>query len=277
MSALRFTLRKSLKFEVNVSVLNPDNLKGKTRKQIAAIKLNLGRTTITVANLFSISGADSQKIVFTNCDNKLIHIGENMTEGSIEISGNAGDYLGQAMSGGYIKVSGNAGNFTGAGMTGGKIEIQADCGDFLGAARVGSTTGMNEGTIIVHGNAGNRTGDRMRRGMIVIFGNNGDYCASNMLAGTIIILGKTGAYPGFSMKRGTLVLGKKPKHLMATFRDCGLLKIEFLRLLFKQLALSCQQFKVFSDFGPEALRFAGDSAADGMGEILILKNARIRR
>ena len=277
MSALRFKLRDSLKYEVNVSALTPDNLKGKTLKQIAETKLRLGRTTVTTASIFSISGTDTQNIVFANSESTLSHIGEEMTEGRIEISGNAGNFIGQRMSGGYIAVKGNSENFAGAGMTGGKIEIHADCGDFLGASTVGSITGMNEGTIIVHGNAGSRIGDRMRRGMIVVFGNSGDYCASNMLAGTIIILGKTGIYPGFSMKRGTLVLSKKPKHLMATFRDCGLLKIEFLRLLFKQLALSCQQFEVFSDFGPEALRFAGDSSADGKGEILILKNARIPR
>ncbi len=277
MRPLRFTLQASLKYELNISSLTPDNLKGKSKKQIAAMKLKLGRSTVTVASLFSISGSDSQKIVFSNCENKLIRIGENMTQGSIEISGNAGDYLGQNMKGGYIEVKGNCENFAGAGMTGGKIEVHGDTGDFLGAATVGNITGMNEGTIIVHGNAGSRIGDRMRRGMIVVFGNSGEYCASNMLAGTIIILGKTGAYLGFNMKRGTLVLGKKPIHLMATFRDCGLLKIEFLRLLFKQLALSCEQFKVFSDFGPEALRFAGDTSTDGMGEILILKNARNRR
>ena len=114
----------------------------------------------------------------------------------------------------------------------------------------------------------------MRRGMIVIFGNTGDYCASNMLAGTIIVLGKTSSYPGFNMKRGTLILAKKPKHILPTFNNCGLLKIEFLRLLFKQLGVSCEQFRVFRNFGPEAVRYAGDAAAQGLGEILVLKNAR---
>ena len=241
------------------------------------MKLSLAGKQVEVSSLFSISGTDTTKIRIKNCSEKLTHIGCEMEEGQIYLSGNAGDFLGRAMSGGYIELSGNSGDFTGASMTGGKIEVLGDAGNFIGAAATGEVTGMNEGTIIIHGNAGTRAGDRMRRGMIVIFGNVGDYCASNMLAGTIIILGKTGAYIGFNMKRGTLILARKPRQVLSTFSNCGLLKIEFLRLLFKQLAQSCKQFEVFSCIGPEAIRFAGDNSVNGMGEILILKNARIQR
>ena len=277
MSSLTFTLKERPEFELNVSALIPDKLIGKTSKQICATKLSYGNQKVTVSRLFSVSGNDAESIRIQRSCTRLTHIGQNMSKGQIQVRGDTGDNLGKGMRGGLIKVSGDAGSWTAAGMVGGKIEISGDCGDFLAASNVGEPHGMSDGTIIVHGSAGSRVGERMRRGMIVIFGHAGEYCANQMLAGTIIILGKTGAYLGFGMKRGTIVLAKKPRQLLATFRHCGLLKIEFLRLLFKQLALSCKPLEFFRGFGPEAIRYAGDTSCGGMGEILILRNARLPR
>lgn len=274
MTAMIFTLKTQPEFPVDMSPIIPDRLGGKTRAQIAAIKLVNGKQKITASKLFSISGDDPENIRIQRSCRKLTHIGQGMSTGKIQVRGHSGDFLGKNMQAGVIETFGDTGNWTAAGMSGGLIEISGNTGDFLGANFSGEQHGMSDGTIVVSGNAGNRVGERMRRGMIVILGHVGEYCASRMLAGSIVVLGNTGAYLGFGMKRGTIVLYRKPRHIIATFRHCGLLKVEFLRLLFKQMALSNKQFSCFRDFGPEAIRYAGDASCSGKGEILILQNAR---
>lgn len=277
MSGFTFRLRRPLEFTVNVSALNPDNLRGKTGAQICATKLYFGRRKVEASSLFSISGKDASIVQFKDCTNRLTHIGDNMAEGQVQVHGDAGDFLGKNLRGGTIEVFGSAGNWVAAGMSGGKIEIHGNCGDYLAASNSGELHGMRDGIIIVYGDAGHRLGERMRRGTIVVFGQAGEYCASQMIAGTIIIFGKTARYIGYGMKRGTIILVRTPSRMLPTFRHCGLLKIEFLRLLFKQLAISCKPFEIFSKFGPEAIRYAGDTSWSGKGEILVLKNARIPR
>ena len=274
MTAVTFTLRTELRFPLDVSCIVPNLLQGKTKQEILNISLNYGNESIKVSELFKISGTNTDIIRFKNSATRLTHIGASMSHGEILVEGDAGDFLGSAMSGGKIQVQGNTTCWTGASMTNGKIEVYGNTGDYMGASLQGKLAGMSGGTIIVHGNTGDRAAERMRRGTIVVFGQAGEFTACKMLAGTIIILGKTGAYIGMGMRRGTIVLARKPRRLMPTFRNCGYLKIEFLRLLFKQLASSCATFEVFSGFGPEAVRYAGDTSCDGLGEILVLKNAR---
>jgi formylmethanofuran dehydrogenase subunit C len=272
-----FTLKTRPGISVDMSPVNPDNLVNKSKSQIAAMKLSCGKQTIPVSKLFSINGDDASNIRIQRSCQKLNHIGRDMKTGQIQVRGDAGDFLGKNMQGGQLRVNGNTGDWAASGMLGGLIEISGNTGNYLGANFSGEQHGMNEGTVIVSGNAGNRVGERMRRGTIVINGQVGEYCANQMLAGSIIIFGKTGNYLGYGMKRGTIILTKKPRHIIATFRHCGLLKIEFLRLLFKQMSESNKQFSFFSNFGPEAIRYAGDTSCGGLGEILILKNARLPR
>jgi len=149
--------------------------------------------------------------------------------------------------------------------------------DFLVLSNAGKQHAMCEGSMVVHDSTCVRIGERTRRDMITIFAYKDKFRATQMLAATIINSLKTVAYIYFDMKYGTMILVKKLRHLLATFRHCGLLKIEFLRLLFKQLALSCKPLEFFRGFGPEAIRYAGDTSCSGMGEILILKNARLPR
>ncbi len=275
MTTMIFTLKSQPEFPVDISAMVPDKLAGKTRAQIGAIKLFNGKRKVALSTLFSISGQDPENIRIQRSCQKLTHIGHGMRRGKIQVRGDCGDFLGKDMSGGELNVTGSAGAWTASGMSGGLIEISGNVADYLAANFSGEQHGMSDGTVIVCGNAGDRVGERMRRGMIVIKGQTGEYCANRMLAGTIIVLGKTGAYLGYGMKRGTIVLTKKPRHIIATFRHCGLLKIEFLRLLFKQMALSNKQFAFFRNFGPEAIRYAGDVSCAGKGEILILQNARL--
>jgi formylmethanofuran dehydrogenase subunit C len=277
MTALVFTLKSQLLLPVDLSPLTPDTLAGKNKTQIAAIKLVSGNQKVVVSKLFSIAGTDTENIRIQRSSKLLTHVGQRMSHGKILVRGDVGDYLGKNMSGGSLQVNGNCGDSTACNLRGGLIEIDGDTGDRLGANFIGESHGMNEGTVIVSGNAGNRVGERMRRGTIIIRGHVGHYCAKDMLAGSIIILGKTGHYLGHGMKRGTIILTKKPRHILATFRHCGLLKIEFLRLLFKQMATSNKELLFFNNFGPEAIRYAGDISCEGLGEILVLQNARFSK
>jgi formylmethanofuran dehydrogenase subunit C len=147
-------------------------------------------------------------------------------------------------------------------MTKGLITIEGDCGDFLGNELQG-------GTIVCKGNAGDRVGNQMRRGMILVEGDVGDYCASTMKAGTIGVLGSTGARLGFGMKRGTLLLAQAPV-TQATWLDCGLHTLPFLKLMFKSFALFDTEFAKLDN--ARVRRWMGDVAGMGKAEILVLQS-----
>jgi len=272
MSALTFTLKTPPKFTLNVAPLIPENLEGKTLAKIKTIKLIYGNETVKVDALFSMKGTDSSHICLDKSTDKLINVGQKMTRGSIFIKGDVGDFLGQGMKNGKIIVDGNTGAWAGNAMSGGRIDIHGNALDYVGAGAPGDTFGMTNGLINIKGNAGDRVGDRMRRGIIIIQGKSGNYCGSRIHAGTIIVLDKVGKLPGEGMRRGTIILAKKPAHLSATFKSCGNLKMQFLRLLFTQLANIDDELALFSKYGPEAHRFSGDLARNGKGEILILQH-----
>lgn len=271
MTALTLTLAQAPVQCMDLSPLTPDRLRGKKINEIRKIHITSGSQKLAVQDLFTLSGKDANHITIRRSCNKLCYIGAGMTDGMIEVYGSVGDYLGKGMRAGTIKVRGNAGHWVGTGMYGGTIGIMGRAGDYLGAALPSEQTGMHNGTILVTGNAGDRIGERMRRGMIIIKGDVGDYCGSCMLAGTILVLGGTGNAPGFGMKRGTLVLANKPVHITASFNSCGLLKMEFLRLLFKQVSKMNRHLVMLKEFGPLAERLVGDLAHGGKGEILILQ------
>jgi len=268
MSALTFTLKTALLHSINCSALTPDNLAGKSAAEIAAIELVKGRNQLLAGDIFDISGTDTQELCFRNATAKLDYIGAGMSTGSITIEGDAGAGLGYGMKHGNIHCKGNAAAFAACSMRGGLLTIGGNSGDFLGAGTEGSRKGMLGGTVIVKGNAGDRAGDQMRRGLILIEGNAGDYCASRMIAGTIGVLGKTGIYTAFNMHRGTLLLQHQPE-LHATICDCGTHTLPFLNLLFK----SFRQYDTkFSSLDQNRVqRFAGDTACNGNGEILVLQ------
>lgn len=272
MSALVFTLKSEAKFTLNVASLTPENLEGKTLAKIKKLKIIYGNETVNLDTLFTVRGSNSSNIVIENSTDKLINAGQGMNKGSITIKGDVGDFLGQGMKNGTLTVVGNAGSWIGNAMAGGRIDINGNARDYVGAGLPGDSFGMSNGLINIKGNAGDRVGDRMRRGIIIIQGKSGNYCGSRIHAGTIIVLDKVGKLPGEGMRRGTIILAKKPTHLSATFKSCGNLKMQFLRLLFKQLASIDNDLSLFNKYGPEAHRFSGDLARNGKGEILILQH-----
>jgi formylmethanofuran dehydrogenase subunit C len=269
MSALTLTLKQAPAQRIDCAPLTPDNLAEKSAAEIAAVELVSGNSTVTVSDVFELSGDDTQDIVINNSTNKLDFIGKAMTTGRITVNGDAGGYVGQFLQGGDIVINGNTYVYTGCEMKSGQIKVNGNAGDFIGGARPGYKNGMTGGTVIVTGNTGARTGDHMRRGYILIEGNAGDYCGARMVSGTIAVLGQVGAHLGYGMKRGTLLLQNTPQHgISANFNDCGSHTLAFLPLMlasFKKLDSKFAELDTFS----RVQRYAGDIGGIGMGEILV--------
>ena len=244
MSALTLTLKYRPDQRVDMSPLVCGLLQDKDPAEIGAIELQCGKRKISVNELFTIAGGDTQRIIIKNSFDKLDFIGKDLDGGSISVEGDAGAYLAMGMKSGEIKVSGNAGLYAACEMKKGYLEIAGNAGDFLGGALPGNKMGMKGGTILVKGNVGERAGDHMRRGNILIEGNEGnagDYrlCAprhlarmTSTIAGTSLLDSSDGqafdrtALPvGYAMRRGTLLLWNPPQLQVGQFsninNDCG--------------------------------------------------------
>ena len=68
------------------------------------------------------------------------------------------------------------------------------------------------------------------------------------------------------MRRGSLILNQKPKDLLPTFGDCGVLDFDYLALLERGL----RQSGIRVSLGDRARRYMGDMAVLGKGEMLVL-------
>ncbi len=251
---------------LDLSVLLPHLLAGKSGKDIAAIDLATTREKITVGDLFRIRAGSSEEIRFEGGSERFDGVGQGLQQGRIFVSGDAGINAGRQMTGGELVISGNVGPYAGSAMTGGRIEILGNAGDFLGAPREGELNGMSGGLLVLRGTAGLRAGDRLRRGTILIEGDASDWPGSRLIAGTLIVLGRAGASPGYLMRRGTIVLAK-PSALTSTFVDCGQFASSFPavfgRLLLPESRGAARLFRT------SLRKFAGDMAVLGKGEIFV--------
>lgn len=268
MSRMVLTLRAPPAIVVDCSPLTPDRLAGKAAAAIAAIELQSGNRRLPAGELFDIAGESCDTLVIRDACSKLDRIGAGMNGGTLEVEGDVGAFLGAGLVSGTIRVSGGAGAFAATGMVAGTLHVRGNVGDFLGAAIAGDKQGMLGGLVIVDGDAGDRVGDHLRRGIILVGGNAGDYCASRMLAGTIAVRGRVGTLPGYAMKRGTLLLAGAAE-LPATFNDCGIHELMFLRLFARHLAGVDAAAAPFAPQAERVRRFVGDRANGGLGEILI--------
>lgn len=167
------------------SVFCADLLGCKSRKELDATVLPIGRSTRSFAELFTIEGKPSNELVLRNLP-RLDRIGAGMASGRLIIEGNVGDDLGASIFGGQIIVQGNA-------------------GDRVGGADQGATRGMTGGEIAITGDAGHHVGHLMRRGLISVGGKCGHSPGYRMLAGTIVIARGPLDHPGLEMQRGTII------------------------------------------------------------------------
>lgn len=266
--AVTLRLKEATTIPIEADSICPDQFVGRSQAEIEALPAFYGRRKVTLGDLFSMEGEDSDQIVVEGDLRHVKKIGQGMTRGRILVRGDVGLHLGAYMRGGEIVVEGDAGDWAGAHMQGGRIWIKGNAGHLLGAAYRGEKRGMNRGVIVVEGDAGQEVGAQMRRGLIVVLGNVGDFAGVKMIAGSIFVFGRLGARAGAGMKRGTIVAFADHADLLPTFRyDCRYQPV-FLRHYLLQLrawgvSIGDEYFEGFYR------RYTGDVTALGKGEILI--------
>jgi formylmethanofuran dehydrogenase subunit C len=270
------TLKKAPLVPVEAEALTPENVVGKSEREIALLPLLVGNRWETVADWFRVSVADASADAAHGGPADLLvegdlarfkRLGEGMSGGRMIVDGPVGFHAGARMSGGSLIIHGNAADFLGAQMSDGLIVVHGNAGHYTAAAYRGETRGMKGGTIVVTGNAGQMVGARMRRGLVYVLGDCGDAPAFNMKAGTVVIGGTPGIRVGARMVRGTVILLGEPTAPLPTFyRDCTYRPV-FWRFLHRHLA--------DLGFAPEAgldtafVRYNGDANEGGRGEMLV--------
>jgi formylmethanofuran dehydrogenase subunit C len=271
---ISLALKSTVAVPVEAEMITPQAFQGKRVAEIEALPVLQGNATARLGDFFQVSGETDDAVRLAGDCSRVKYVGKGMTDGRIEVDGDAGMHLGAEMRGGEIHVHGSVGDWAGAEMRGGLLRVQGNAGHLLGAAYRGSPKGMRGGTILVEGSAGNEVGCAMRRGLIAV-GAAGDFAGVMMLAGSIFVLGRLGNRPGAGMKRGTLVTAATDRHapsLLPTFRfDCEY-RPPWLPLYVRRLR--GLGFPV-----PEGLlrsrcrRYSGDFTELGKGEILVWTSA----
>ena len=266
MSALVFELRDTPDQRLDLSPLVPERLAKLDRKKIEALRINTTCEKLTVGDAFKVKGKDPERLHFVGTDERCDKIGAKLKGGEIVVDGDAGMLLGAQMKRGSIEVQGSVGVLAGASMSGGEIFVRRDVGDQAGGVAFGETMGMKGGFMSVGRNAGDLLGERLRRGLIVVGGKAGEYAGGRMIAGTLVLKGGAGRYAGYGNRRGSLIFAEKPRNLLPTYVDSGMMEFDYLRLLEKWLREQGQRIRL----GARARRLMGDMAVLGKGEMLIL-------
>ena len=270
MSGLVFVLKAAPHFSVEVSALTPVALAGKTLREITALPLAAGASSLKVGDLFRVSGkADGQTLTLRDATPQLIAVGGGMTGGMLVVEGSVGEHAGRRMRGGTLRVAGNAGDGVAAGMRGGLIDVAGSAGDYAGGPTPGDVSGMRGGTLLVGGSVGQRCGDRMRRGLILVGKDAGDYCGSQLIAGTVLVRGSCGAGAGFGMRRGSLLIGQPASAPTGSFAYTGTYALPFLPLLLRHVAELKPRWRSSLAAFNNVQRWVGDAGNGGLGEILL--------
>jgi formylmethanofuran dehydrogenase subunit C len=202
---------REFKIPVTTACISPDAVAGKSLREIELAEVWEGNRRVKLGSLFKIQGEIGQTA--KDCAIKIAgnvgavrRIGYMMTEGSIEIDGDAGMYLGERMRGGSILVTRNAGSWLGTQMRGGQIEVKGNAGDSIGGSVRGGTKGMRGGTITIHGDCGTEVGAWMQNGIIRIKGNCDLYAGIHMKNGTILVERNCAGRVGACMKSGKVIV-----------------------------------------------------------------------
>ncbi|KND62407.1 Formylmethanofuran dehydrogenase (tungsten) subunit C [Candidatus Burkholderia verschuerenii] len=273
MKATTLRVKTTPGFCVDGSKLLPASLAAASASELPRIVLQGAGETCALGDLFDIAQTDAStaSLVIEGDVAWLDRIGANLDAGSVAIHGNAGDYAGIHMTSGELHIHGDAGCFTACEMRGGRMTIHGNAGDFAAGALPGDMESMTGGTLTIHGNAGARLADRMRRGTVLVAGNAGDFAASRLVAGTVCIGGQVDAHLGYGMRRGTVLLMHAPGRIGVTFTEGGHGFDVFWRLFSRMLAREIAPFASLDGSAPP-VRYAGDVAVDGRGELLIVKS-----
>lgn len=268
MTQLTLALRAAPALPLDLRHLDWPALASQSQDEVSRLRLWLGREPISLGEVFTVTRrtGDGTQVVIEGDANRLDGLGCAWRAGELRIAGAAGDYLGAGMCGGSVVCEGPAGALAGCEMAGGRLEVHGNVGDFAAGALPGSMDGMRGGEFIIRGSAGGRLADRMRRGMVWVHGDAGDFAAARMVAGNLAIAGRVGLHPAWGMRRGTLLLCTARPVLADTFvptrHDFG----AAWALIARAFARGGAAFAVA---GALPLRWVGDRAVDGRGEVLL--------
>jgi len=200
---LVITPLRQFRIPVTAECISPDFVAGKSLREIELTEVWEGNRRVKLGSLFKVHGETGGApkdcaIRIAGSVSSVRRIGCGMTDGSIEIDGDAGMCLGERMRGGSMTVAGNAGSWLGTEMRNGQIEVKGKAGDSVGGSVRGGTRGMRGGMIMIHGDCGTEAGAWMRNGTIRIKGNCDLYAGVHMKNGTILVesncAGRIGAY-----------------------------------------------------------------------------------
>jgi len=267
----RFVVKEIPPVRISAETLTPERLSGLSAAEIEKLPLIVGNRTEHVGDWFRVvtgtEGALPGALEFEGPCERIDRIGGGMGSGSVTVHGNAGAYAGISMTGGELTVTGSAGYGLATDLKDGMIRVGGDAGDALGGALAGIAGGMRGGTVIVSGKAGDQTGQRLRRGLVVIGGDTGANTGAGLIAGTIVTGGKLGPYAGAGLLRGSIIGLGGTDRVVPTFADCGVHDLVIIRLLARHLS-SLGLAPIAARMG-SLRRYAGDTALDGRGEILL--------
>ena len=241
-------LRAPLDRRADLSGLLPSGWTTLGAEELARRPVRVDGRAVAAGELFELHGSAAGRLRLEGGLETADRIAAGLTEGVVEVDGDAGDELGLAMAGGAVVVRGNA-------------------GARAGGAAPEARRGMTGGELVVLGNTGPEAGNRMRRGLLAIGGRSGSHTGAGMIAGTLVLLGAAGEATGLWSKRGSIVaLG--PIAVPPTYRLACTYQPVHLRLILSRLrarfGLPLEERHLSGFYH----RYSGDLADLGRGEIL---------
>ncbi len=261
---------------LEVEVITPDSVSGKTLKEVKSLPVYVGNTVQKLGDYFDVKGetaetsSDQLVAIQGECEN-VKYIGAGMTAGRLIVEGCVGMHAGAEMEGGEMIITGSASNWAGAEMKGGLMRIHGDAGHQLGAAYRGSPEGMTGGVIIVSGSVGLEAGAFMRRGMLIIQGDVDPFLGVHMNGGEIFVFGKVARRLGAEAKGngGFIACFGEVESLLPTYVYDTTVRPDFMKLYLRQLRdqLGIEAAGEYLD--TSFRRYRGDIAVGGTAEILI--------
>lgn len=268
MSGLTFRLNTYPDERLDLSPLIPSRLATLPLADILDLVVGTTKRQLKVGDFFAVSGQSGDTVTIQGGSEHLDFVGAGLDRGTLILDGDAGAYAGRKMTGGELHIRGRAGAWLGSGLSGGLITVKGSAGDQVGSMCPGDKFGMTGGIVHVEGSIGDRVGEKMRRGTIIARGTAGTHAGSRMLGGTIWAEQGFGPGPGTLLRRGTLI-GPTVEQMLPTFADSGKHDLVILRVLSRYLSATLGPLAP-SPLSGRAHKFAGDLAAIGKGEILIV-------
>src|SRR5580700_7176200 len=114
MSNTILTLKEPPHVPLEAEVLTPDVIAPLGHDEVRALPVVLGKRQYRLDDLFEVEGAGSDELEIHGDAGRVKWIGRGMTRGRITIHGDAGMHLGAYLKGGTIEVTGNASDWVGA-------------------------------------------------------------------------------------------------------------------------------------------------------------------